>query len=45
VEIISTTKVMEIESQTELVGEKIGTTKLKVDIEPLVPIKVEITKL
>jgi hypothetical protein len=45
VEVISTIEVVEIQSQTELVGEEIGTIKLEVDIKPLVPIHVEITKL
>jgi len=36
VEVISTTEVVEIELQTKLVGEEIGTIKLEVDIKPLV---------
>jgi hypothetical protein len=42
VEVISTTEVVEIELQTELVGEEIETVKLEVDIKPLVLIQVEI---
>jgi len=36
---------MEIEPQTKLVGEEIGTAKLEVNIEPMVLIHVEIIKL
>ncbi len=43
VEAISTTEVVEIKSQIELMGEEIGITQPKVDIEPLVPVQVEIT--
>jgi hypothetical protein len=36
---------LEIEPQIELVGEENKTAEPKVDIEPLVPVHVEITKL
>ncbi len=44
-EVISTIKAMEIEPQIELVEEEIRFAKSKVDVEPLVPIQVEIIEL
>ncbi len=36
---------MEIELHIELVGEDIKTTKLEVDVKPLLPVQVEIIEL
>ncbi len=44
-EMISKIQHLEIEPQTKLVGEEIGTAKLEVNIEPMVLIHVEIIKL
>ncbi len=44
-EVISTTKVVEIELHIELVGEEIKTTKLEVDVKPWLHVQVEIIKL
>jgi hypothetical protein len=42
---ISKIQHLEIEPQTKLVGEENKTRELEVDIKPLVPIQIEITKL
>jgi len=43
VEVILATTIMEIESDTDLVGEEIGTVEQEVDKEPLVLVQIEIT--
>jgi len=43
VEVILATTIMEIESDTDLVGEEIGTVEPEVDKEPLVLVQIEIT--
>jgi hypothetical protein len=45
VEVISTIKAMEIEPQITLIEEDIRNLEPKVDIEPSVPVQVEITKM